>query len=247
MRATLEVPRSRTRASKSSITVWESRKSRCRESSNPSFRRRAPKKAPGSASPSPRGSPRSTTDGSRLPASRDRGRPSASIFQKQMGLCMESRVLFVDDDAAMRDVVGSALVKRGFEVVCLGSGAEAMATLANSEFDAIVTDLQMQGMDGLEFCRRAMERRPGVPVVVVTAFGNVETAVGAIRAGAYDFVAKPLQMDDLVFRLTRAVQHRRLGEEVKRLRTAVGAISPGGLLIGDSPPMKEVYRSEEHT
>ncbi len=150
-------------------------------------------------------------------------------------------MLFVDDDAAMRDVVGSALGKRGFEVVCLGSGAEAMATLANSEFDAIVTDLQMQGMDGLEFCRRAMERRPGVPVVVVTAFGNVETAVGAIRAGAYDFVAKPLQMDDLVFRLTRAVQHRRLGEEVKRLRTAVEAIGPGGRLIGDSPPMKEVY------
>src|SRR6185436_11575020 len=121
------------------------------------------------------------------------------------------------------------------------SGAAAMTTLADQDFEAIVTDLQMQGMDGLEFCRRAMERRPGVPVVVVTAFGSVETAVGAIRAGAYDFIAKPLQMDDLVFRLTRAVQHRRLDEEVKRLRTAVEAIGPGGPLIGDSLPMKEIY------
>jgi two-component system response regulator HydG len=150
-------------------------------------------------------------------------------------------VLFVDDDAAMRDVVGSALGRRDFEVVCHASGIDAMATLADQEFDAIVTDLKMQGMDGLEFCRRVMERRPSVPVIVITAFGSMETAVGAIRAGAYDFIAKPLQMDDLVFRLTRAVQHRQLGEEVKRLRTAVGAISPGGLLIGDSPPMKEVY------
>jgi two-component system response regulator HydG len=154
---------------------------------------------------------------------------------------MESRVLFVDDDAAMRDVVGSALVGRGFDVVCMGSGADAMETLADSEFDAIVTDLRMEGMGGLEFCRRAIERRPSVPVVVVTAFGSVETAVGAIRAGAYDFIAKPLHMDDLAFRLTRAVQHRRLGEEVRRLRTAVEATSPGNRLIGNSLPMKEVY------
>jgi DNA-binding response OmpR family regulator len=154
---------------------------------------------------------------------------------------MESRVLFVDDDAAMRDVVGSALGRRGFEVVCQASGVDAMATLVDQEFDAIATDLQMAGMDGLEFCRRAMERRPSVPVIVVTAFGSMETAVGAIRAGAYDFIAKPLQMDDLVFRLTRAVQHRQLGEEVKRLRTAVEAVGPGGHLVGDSPPMKEVY------
>jgi DNA-binding NtrC family response regulator len=154
---------------------------------------------------------------------------------------MESRVLFVDDDAAMRDVVGSALGRRGFEVVCHASGVDAMATLVDQEFDAIVTDLQMEGMDGLEFCRRAMERRPSVPVIVVTAFGSMDTAVGAIRAGAYDFIAKPLQMDDLVFRLTRAVQHRQLGEEVKRLRTAVKALGPGGHLVGDSPSMKEVY------
>jgi DNA-binding NtrC family response regulator len=154
---------------------------------------------------------------------------------------MESKVLFVDDDAAMRDVVESVLRGRGFDVVCRGNGAEAMATLADEEFDAIVTDLQMDGMDGLEFCRRAMERRPSVPVVVITAFGSVETAIGAIRAGAYDFMAKPLQMDDLVFRLSRAVQHRRLGEEVRRLRTAVEAIGPGGRLVGESVPMKEVY------
>src|SRR6185295_16510103 len=154
---------------------------------------------------------------------------------------MTSKVLFVDDDAAMRDVVSSALGRRDFEVVCHASGIDAMAALADQEFDAVVTDLKMQGMDGLEFCRRAMERRPSVPVIVITAFGSMETAVGAIRAGAYDFISKPLQMDDLVFRLTRAVQHRQLGEEVKRLRTAVESIGPGGHLIGDSPPMKEVY------
>ena len=154
---------------------------------------------------------------------------------------MESRVLFVDDDAPMRDVVGSALGGRGFEVVSRASGIDAMAALADSEFDAIVTDLRMQGMDGLEFCRRAMERRPSVPVVVVTAFGSMEMAVGAIRAGAYDFISKPFQIDDLVFRLTRAIQHRRLGEEVARLRSAVETLSARGRFIGNSAPIKEVY------
>jgi two-component system response regulator AtoC len=154
---------------------------------------------------------------------------------------MTSKILFVDDDAAMRDVVSSVLGRRGFRVVCQDTGEAALATLADQEFDAIVTDLQMQGMDGLEFCRRAMECRPAVPVVVVTGFGSMETAVAAIRAGAYDFVTKPFQMEDIVLTLTRAIQHRQLGEEVKRLRIAVEAIKPGGDIIGDSPPMKEVY------
>jgi len=150
-------------------------------------------------------------------------------------------VLFVDDDAAMRDAVSSALGARGFQVVCRGSGTEAMAALDDQEFDAIVTDLHMHGMDGMEFCRRAMERRPSVPVVVATGFGSMETAVAAIRAGAYDFVTKPIQIEELVLTLTRAVQHRQLGEEVKRLRTAVEAIGAPGQMIGDSLPMKEVY------
>jgi DNA-binding NtrC family response regulator len=154
---------------------------------------------------------------------------------------MESRVLFVDDDLAMRDAVSSALGGHGFVVVCCGSAAEGLSTLNDEEFDAVVTDLNMQGMDGLEFCRRAMERRPGVPVMVATAFGTMESAVGAMRAGAFDFIAKPIQMDDLVFRLTRAVRHRRLDEEVKRLRTEVGNIGARGQLIGDSAPMKAVY------
>jgi DNA-binding NtrC family response regulator len=141
----------------------------------------------------------------------------------------------------MRDVVSSVLGRRGFQVVCLNTAEAALATLADQEFEAIVTDLHMQGMDGLEFCRRAMECRPAVPVIVVTGFGSMESAVAAIRAGAYDFVTKPFQMEDLVLTLTRAVQHRQLGEEVKRLRTAVEATKPAGDIIGESRPMKEVY------
>src|SRR5689334_11127381 len=154
---------------------------------------------------------------------------------------MGNGVLLVDDDSEICDLVSTVLVGHGFQVVCENSGVAAMATLADRDFDAIVTDLHMQGMDGLEFCRRAMECRPAVPVVVVTAFGSMETAVAAIRAGAYDFVTKPFQMEDLVLTLARAVQHRRLGEEVKRLRTVVETTKPGGDIIGDSPPMREVY------
>jgi two-component system response regulator AtoC len=154
---------------------------------------------------------------------------------------MSHKILFVDDDTAMREFVVDALKPKGFRVVSRASGLEGMATLASEDFDAIVTDMQMAGMDGLEFCRQAMASRPGVPVVVLTGFGSMETAVAAIRAGAYDFIAKPVQVDDLVFTLARAIQLRQLGQEVTRLRSAVEALKPPGDIIGESPPMKEIY------
>src|SRR5882672_5649526 len=121
---------------------------------------------------------------------------------------MSHKILFVDDDMAMRDFVADALKPKGFRVVPRGSALEGIASLASEEFDAIVTDMQMAGMDGLEFCRQAMASRPGVPVVVLTGFGTMETAIAAIRAGAYDFIPKPVQVDDLVLTLERAIQLR---------------------------------------
>src|SRR5882672_971316 len=99
---------------------------------------------------------------------------------------MPHKILFVDDDLAMREFVVDALKPMGFHVVSRGSAAEGVATLLSEEFDAIVTDMQMAEMDGLQFCRQAMASRPGVPVVVLTGFGTMDTAVAAIRAGAYD-------------------------------------------------------------
>ena len=153
----------------------------------------------------------------------------------------KGRVLIVDDDRAMCEMVESALKRRGFGASWKTSADEGLKLLGNEDFDVVVTDLNMQGTSGLELCQQVVANRPDVPVVVVTAFGSMETAIGAIRAGAYDFVTKPFEMEDLALTLERATQHRALREEVKRLRQAVSDRQRFNDMIGASSSMEKVY------
>jgi DNA-binding NtrC family response regulator len=153
---------------------------------------------------------------------------------------VSGRVLVVDDEREMCEAVAAGLGPRGFEVRWETSGEAALGTLEASEADVVLTDLNMRGMDGLALCERIVAGRPDVPVVVITAFGSLETAIAAIRAGAYDFITKPVKMDALAVALARAVQHRSLSEEVKRLRDLVGEAQRFEELVGDSAPMRRV-------
>ncbi|NVJ09037.1 sigma-54-dependent Fis family transcriptional regulator [Myxococcus sp. AM001] len=154
---------------------------------------------------------------------------------------MPGRVLVVEDEREMRAMLEKGLTRRGFTPVALPSADEALVRLAAEDFDVVLTDLRMPGMDGLALCERIALNRPDIPVVVVTAFGSLETAVAAIRAGAYDFVTKPIDVDALVLVLERAVQHRALREEVRRLRQELGRREDSGTVVGESPPMKQAY------
>ncbi len=153
---------------------------------------------------------------------------------------MSGRVLVVDDEREMCEALEAGLRPRGFEVRWETSGEAALAALDGAELDVVLTDLNMRGMDGLALCERIVTCRPDVPVIVITAFGSLETAIAAIRAGAWDFITKPVKMDALAVALARAVQHRALGEEVKRLRQLVGETQRFEELVGDSPPMRRV-------
>ncbi len=99
-----------------------------------------------------------------------------------------TKVFVVDDEREMVDLVQLGLKKRGFTVVPFSAGTDALTALPEHDVDVVVTDLNMKGMTGLELCQRIVADRPDLPVIVLTAFGSFETAVGAIRAGAYDFV-----------------------------------------------------------
>jgi two-component system response regulator AtoC len=154
---------------------------------------------------------------------------------------MKGRALIVDDDRAMCEMLEAALTRRGFETASRTSAEGALALLDTSDFDVIVTDLNMQGTSGLELCQHVAAKRPDLPVVVVTAFGSLETAVGAIRAGAYDFVTKPFEMEDIALTLERAVAHNQLREEVKRLRTVVREAQQPSEMLGSSAAMQKVY------
>ena len=150
------------------------------------------------------------------------------------------RVLVVDDEQSMCDVLQADLGTLGFSVDTALSGIAALALLRVHDFDVVVTDLNMRGMNGLELCERSVSNRPDVPVVVLTAFGSFDTAITAIRVGAYDFITKPFEVEVLAVVLRRAIEHRRLRAEVRRLREAVSSALKGELFLGDSTVMRHV-------
>jgi two-component system response regulator HydG len=150
-------------------------------------------------------------------------------------------VLVVDDDRSMCETLEVVLAQRGFAVRWTTDAAEIPALLGTDEADVVLTDLNMRGASGLDVCERVAASHPDVPVIVITAFGSLETAIAAIRAGAYDFITKPPEIDALVVALERAVQHRTLRAEVKRLRRAVEAGTRFGPALGGSPAMQRVY------
>lgn len=154
---------------------------------------------------------------------------------------MRGRILLVDDDPSLRDLLVAGLQRRDFQPVAVASAEDALASLGSQGVDTVVTDLNLRGMNGLELCERIAGSQPNLPVIVITAFGSLETAVGAIRVGAYDFVTKPIDTDSLALILDRAVRFHRLQEEVKCLRTSLAERSRFRDLIGDSPAIHAVF------
>jgi DNA-binding NtrC family response regulator len=152
----------------------------------------------------------------------------------------KTNVLVVDDDPGMVAMLSSRLTSRGYAVAAAHSGEEAIAIVQRDDIEVVVSDVNMKGMTGVELCPRLREHRPQLPVILITAFGSMELAIQAIRAGAYDFVPKPFELDHLVLAIERAVTLARLTDEVVRLRRAVAPIGFGAL-IGGSPRMAELF------
>ena len=119
---------------------------------------------------------------------------------------MGHRVLVVDDDATMCELFEMALRRLGHQAVTVTSGREALQKLDESDFDIVLTDIAMAEMDGLELCQKVSELRPGLPVIVVTGQGSMESAIAALRVGAYDFITKPVDAKLLAPCLARAGQ-----------------------------------------
>jgi two-component system NtrC family response regulator len=139
-------------------------------------------------------------------------------FIPDNGIDMPGRILFIDDDPAGREVALFNLRKAGYDVTAAGDGQEGLDAFAAAPFDLVITDLKMPGISGMEVLRKVRARAPEVPVLVITAFGNVETAVGAMREGAYDFIGKPFHRDQLLLSVGKALDRRRLAAEVRDLR-----------------------------
>ena len=152
----------------------------------------------------------------------------------------QPRLLVVDDQVSMTRWLCSDLQGRGFTTEASNSPEEIVDQLPQLNFDLVLTDVRMPRISGLELCREITARRPDIPVIVMTAFGDMEAAIEAMRAGAYDFITKPLEVDLLEIALQRAVDHRRLQMQLEKLEKQMQESSRAGVLVGESPIMLDL-------
>ena len=149
-------------------------------------------------------------------------------------------ILVVDDDQSLRRVMQIQLEEIGCDVVTAANGQEALDILSSRAFAAVLTDLKMPGMSGLDLLRRVRRDHPGTVVLVITAYGTVESAVAAMREGAYDYLTKPIDYSQLAIVVNRAVEHHHLVEEVRHLRTTLDRKYGFESIIGRSPNLLHV-------
>jgi len=147
------------------------------------------------------------------------------------------RILVVDDEENLRRVTQLKLEQAGYEAMTAADGAEALEILSRNPRDLVLTDLKMPGMSGMDLLRRVKDEYPEVIVVVITAFGTIESAVEAMRLGAYDYIIKPVNAEALKLVVSRALDHHRLKEEVRSLRSAVDRKYGFENIIGRSKPL----------
>src|SRR5437763_7630436 len=153
---------------------------------------------------------------------------------------IKGRILIVDDEMVVRDSLGKWFTSEGYTSRPVGSGREALEVIQHAEFDIALLDIKMPGMDGIELQARLKDADPDLTVVIMTGYASVDTAVQALKRGAYDYITKPVDPDELSHLVANALEHKRARREVAMLRENLNEVAPGTEMIGTSPAMKKV-------
>jgi DNA-binding NtrC family response regulator len=153
----------------------------------------------------------------------------------------DETVLVVDDEVGMVTLLRNYLTREGYEIHTAPSGETALQFLEEHDCDVVLTDLRMGGMDGLALVREIHATRPETPVILMTAFGGIDTAIAAVKAGAYHFVAKPVKLPEVGALVRKALTERDLRRENRDLRQAVEARYSFGQLLGKSAVMQRLF------
>jgi DNA-binding NtrC family response regulator len=157
-----------------------------------------------------------------------------------------ARILVVDDEYSVRDSLKSWFRKDGHEVAAAANAGEALQLLDEQKFDVAIVDIKMPDMDGVELQEHFQQIDPQLAVIMITAFASVDTAVRTLKQGAFDYVSKPIDPDELSHLVRRALEHRRLKEENQQLRGTIDQFVADDSIIGASPPMRKVMELAEH-
>ncbi|OLC61514.1 MAG: two-component system response regulator, partial [Candidatus Rokubacteria bacterium 13_1_40CM_4_67_11] len=156
---------------------------------------------------------------------------------------MAARILIADDEDSLRWVLEKGLRGVGYDVTSVKDGEEAVRVFEAQPFDLVFLDVRMPGLDGLTALERIRDLRPDVYVIVMTAHGSMDTAIKAMQRGAYDYLNKPFDLDEVLLLSERALAASRLTQEVARLRTGLAEVREFSALIGRHPRMQDVYKT----
>jgi len=164
----------------------------------------------------------------------------ATMTEPTSSIRTAGRILIVDDELVVRDSLGKWFTSEGYTARPTGGAREALELIQRSEFDIALIDIKMPGMDGIELQSRLREADPDLTVIIMTGYASVDTAVAALKQGAYDYITKPVDPDELSHLVAKALEHKRARREVVLLRESLKEASPSTELIGKSPGMKKV-------
>lgn len=158
---------------------------------------------------------------------------------------MTPHVLVVDDEEIIRDSLSFVLSKEGYDVESASNGREALEKILANPPDVVITDIEMPEMKGMELLDKVSQVSPQTFVIIITAYGSIETAIQALRKGAADYILKPLEFDELILRLRRLIEFRRLALENQILRQEISREYDFHNIVGQSPAMQKVFRTIE--
>ena len=157
----------------------------------------------------------------------------------------QGKLLIVDDELSVRDSLGKWFREEGYEVGTAENANEALTRLAEHPWDVALVDIKMHGTDGIELQRRMHEQNPDLMVIIMTGYASVETAVTALKNGAYDYVTKPLDPDEIAHLVKNAMSHKQAAKENVLLRETVAEVARPEEIVGQSVAMKKIFDAVE--
>ncbi|NOX87624.1 MAG: sigma-54-dependent Fis family transcriptional regulator [Calditrichaeota bacterium] len=155
---------------------------------------------------------------------------------------MKANILVVDDERSIRDSLKMVLLEEGYEVQVASDGKEALEHLDKKDYDILITDLKMPEVDGMQLTKRCLQVYPQISVIIITAYGSLETAIEALRLGAHDYILKPFDFDDVLLKIQRLIKHKELIRENIALRREIHSRYDFSNIVGQSHQMKEVFK-----